>query len=395
MSEKSYEMFEHALLISNMCYNSSMSKIVVGMSGGVDSAVTAYLLKSQGHDVIGVFMRNWDSAANNDILGNPTLGATICPEEQDWADVQKLGAQIGIPVQRVDFVKEYWDEVFKDLVEQYEKGRTPNPDILCNKYVKFGAFHKWVEANIPGVDFIATGHYADVEDGVLKKPHDDWKDQTYFLAQVSRAALRKALFPLAKLPKDEVRRIAKEQNLIVADKKDSTGICFIGERDFALFLQNYIPAQPGDIIDITNGKVIGKHVGAMYYTIGQRKGLNLGGMVEPYYVAGHDLKNKIIYAAPQSQPSYLMSDKAIIEGVNWLIDKKEDLENIEVKFRYKSESVKCSIKWIGEDTVEVTYPDQFEAATPGQQAVFYKDEYCIGGGVIDRVFLNGKEKDYL
>lgn len=372
-----------------------MSKIVVGMSGGVDSAVTAYLLKSQGHEVIGVFMRNWDSAANNDILGNPNAMASICPEEEDWADVVKLGAQIGIPVQRVDFVKEYWDDVFKDLVSQYEKGRTPNPDILCNKYVKFGAFHKWVEANIPGVDYIATGHYADVEDGILKKPHDDWKDQTYFLAQVSRAALRKALFPLAQLPKDEVRKIAKEQNLIVAEKKDSTGICFIGERDFALFLQNYIPAQPGDILDITNGKVIGKHVGAMYYTIGQRKGLNLGGMKEPYYVAGHDLKNKIIYAAPQSDESYLMSDKAIISEMNWLLDAKEDLENIEVKFRYKSKAVKCSIKWLNDSQLEVVYPEGFEATTPGQQAVFYKDNYCLGGGVIDRVFLNQKEKEYL
>ena len=177
-----------------------MSKIIVGMSGGVDSAVTAHLLKKQGHEVIGVFMRNWDSAANNDVLGNPNALASVCPEEEDWDDVQVLGKQIGIPVERVDFVSEYWDNVFEDLIEQYKFGRTPNPDILCNKYVKFGAFHNWVFEKYPDADFVATGHYADVEDGILKKPHDDWKDQTYFLAQVSRDDLRKALFPLAKLP---------------------------------------------------------------------------------------------------------------------------------------------------------------------------------------------------
>lgn len=371
-----------------------MSKIVVGMSGGVDSAVTAYLLKKQGHEVIGIFMRNWDSVANNDFLGNPNAGASVCPEEQDWEDVQTLGKQIGIPVMRVDFVSEYWDNVFKDLIEQYQKGRTPNPDILCNKYVKFGAFYNWIEKNLPDVEYVATGHYADVEDGVLKKPHDDWKDQTYFLAQVSRKQLKKAMFPLAKLPKPEVRKIANEQNLIVANKKDSTGICFIGERDFTKFLQNYIPAQPGDIIDITNNKVLGKHVGAMYYTIGKRSGIGLSGMNEPYHVVGHDLPKRIIYVAPQSRPEYLTSNSAIIEDVNWLVD-KEDMKNIEVKFRYKSESVECDIKWIDETTLEVVYPKGFIAVTPGQQAVFYNKNTCMGGGVIDKVFLDGIQKKYL
>lgn len=372
-----------------------MSKIIVGMSGGVDSAVTAYLLKEQGHQVIGVFMRNWDSMANNDVLGNPNANATICPEEEDWNDVVALGKQIGIEVHRVDFINEYWNDVFKDLVDKYKKGRTPNPDILCNKYVKFGAFYDWVEKNFPDVEYIATGHYADVENQVLKKPHDDWKDQTYFLAQVSKDRLKKAMFPLAKLPKSEVRKIAEEQKLIVANKKDSTGICFIGERDFGKFLQNYIPAQPGDIIDITTGKKIGEHVGAMYYTIGQRKGVNMGGMTEPYYVAGHDLEKRIIYAAPQSNKEYLMSNKATINEMNWLLDTKEDLKNIQVKFRYKSPSINCSIKWINEDELEVIYPEGFEAATPGQQAVFYKGDYCIGGGVINKVFWKNEEKKYL
>lgn len=372
-----------------------MAKYVVGMSGGVDSAVTAYLLKKQGHEVVGVFMRNWDSATNNDILGNPNSNASVCPEEQDWEDVKVLGQQIGIPVQRVDFVKEYWDNVFEDLIDQYEKGRTPNPDILCNKYVKFGAFYDWVFANIPNVDFIATGHYAALENGILAKPHDDWKDQTYFLAQVSKKQLKHAAFPLSSLPKSEVRKIASEQNLIVAKKKDSTGICFIGERDFTKFLQNYIPAQPGDIVDITNNKVIGKHVGAMYFTIGKRSGIGLSGMSEPYHVIGHDLPNKIVFVAPQSQPNYLLSDSALISDMNWLLDEKRDLENIEVKFRYKSTSVNCNIKWNSDKTLTVFYPDGFSAVTPGQQAVFYDKNICLGGGVIDQVFLEGVKKPFL
>ncbi|MCK5866774.1 MAG: tRNA 2-thiouridine(34) synthase MnmA [Mycoplasmataceae bacterium] len=372
-----------------------MSKIVVGMSGGVDSAVTAHILKKQGHEVIGVFMRNWDSSANNDILGNPNKDAEICPEEMDWEDVKILSKQLDIDVQRVDFVKEYWDNVFKDLIEQYKSGNTPNPDVLCNRYVKFGAFHQWVKDNIQNVDFIATGHYADVEDGVLKKPHDAWKDQTYFLAQVKKDDLKMALFPLAKLPKIEVRKIAEDNNLIVANKKDSTGICFIGERDFTKFLQNYIPAQPGDIINIVTKETIGKHIGAMYYTIGQRKGLHLGGQEEPFYVAGHDLAKKVIYVAPSSNKSYLMSDEAIIKDVNWLINERLESKELEVKFRYKSKSVKCSIKWIDDKTLKVIYPEGFEAVTPGQQAVFYNGNYCIGGGTIENIYLNKIKKSFL
>ena len=372
-----------------------MSKIVVGMSGGVDSAVTAHLLKEQGHEVIGVFMRNWDSLTNNDILGNPNAQATICPEEEDWNDVVTLGKQIGIEVMRVDFVKEYWDDVFQDLIKKYEKGWTPNPDILCNKYVKFGAFHNWVFKNIENVDYIATGHYADVEDGVLKKPHDHWKDQTYFLAQVSKDGLRKAMFPLAKLPKKQVREIATKNNLIVANKKDSTGICFIGERDFAKFLQNYIPSQPGDIVDIRTNEVVGKHVGAMYYTVGQRKGLNLGGMTEPHYVAGHDIKNKKIFVAPQSDKSYLISNNSKIQEMNWLVDDKLEGKELQVKFRYKSEALNCKIKWIDKETLHVEYPKGFEAVTPGQQAVFYDGDYCVGGGVISEIFFDNKKLDYV
>lgn len=370
-----------------------MAKVVVGMSGGVDSAVSAQILKDQGHEVIGVFMRNWDSAANNDILGNPKAKASICPEEQDWQDVISLGKQIGIKVQRVDFIKEYWDDVFSDLINQYKKGRTPNPDILCNKYVKFGSFYNWVFKNISDVDFIATGHYADLENGILKKPFDKNKDQTYFLAQVKKENLNKIIFPLAKLDKKEVRKIAEENNLIVANKKDSTGICFIGERDFALFLQNYIPVQPGNIIDIKTKKIVGKHVGAMYYTIGQRKGLHLGGMNEPYYVAGHNLAKKEIYVAPFSDKSWLFSNQALITDINWF-DKNHEIKDLEVKFRYKSKSVKATMEWVDKD-IMVFYPEGFEAVTPGQQAVFYDGNICLGGGVIDKVYYSGKEKTYL
>ena len=234
---------------------------------------------------------------------------------------------------------------------------------------------------------------ADVENGILKKPLDKSKDQTYFLAQVPRENLEKVIFPLANFLKKQVRNIAQKNNLIVANKKDSTGICFIGERDFALFLQNYIPLQPGNIVNIKNKKVIGKHVGAMYYTIGQRKGLKLGGMPEPYYVAGHNLLKKEIYVAPFSDKSWLLSDQALITDINWF-NNKHQIKNLEVKFRYKSKSIKATIKIVNKN-IMVYYPQGFEAVTPGQQAVFYDGDICLGGGIIDKVYDNGQEKTYL
>ena len=371
-----------------------MSKIIVGMSGGVDSSVVAHLLKQQGHEVIGVFMRNWDSLVNNDILGNPNKDASICPEEQEWIDVQEVAKTIGIKVYKVNFVKEYWDYVFEDMIDKYRQGYTPNPDILCNKYIKFGAFLKWIEKKFPDFDYVATGHYAKIENGILSKPQDDWKDQTYFLAQVNKKVLNKVLFPLSDYTKEEVRNIAKEANLSVHNKKDSTGICFIGERHFIEFLQNYIPAQPGNVVDIKTNKIVGKHNGAMYYTIGQRKGLNLGGLKEPHYVAGHDLSKKIIYVSPQSDNKYLLSDKIIIKDINWFPSLKEDMKNIEVKLRYKSKSISCNIKWSDQELI-IDLANEFEAATLGQQAVFYSGEVCLGGGTIDKVFYKGQQKDFL
>ncbi|AME13720.1 tRNA-specific 2-thiouridylase MnmA [Mycoplasma mycoides subsp. mycoides] len=269
-------------------------KVIVGLSGGVDSSVACYLLLEQGYEVEGLFMRNWDSATNNDILGNRNINDDICPQEQDYLDAKAVADKLNIKLYRVDFIKEYWDYVFSYFIEEYKKARTPNPDILCNKYIKFDKFLNYA-INQLNADYIAMGHYAKVEFNKttnqyeLIKASDTNKDQTYFLSQLNQKQLSKTLFPLANLTKEQVRKIALKQNLITANKKDSTGICFIGERSFTNFLQNYIPNQTGDIVDIKTNKVLGQHIGVMYYTIGQRKGINLSGMSEPYYVADKDV----------------------------------------------------------------------------------------------------------
>ena len=231
-----------------------MKKVVIGMSGGVDSSVAAILLLKQGYEVIGLFMRNWDSLINNDIKGNPTIENNICSQEQDYNDAKAVCDKLGIELHRVDFVKEYWDYVFTYFLDELKKGRTPNPDVMCNKYIKFDMFVK--EAKKLGADYIATGHYARISNENLLKAIDDNKDQTYFLAGLSNEQLKDVLFPIGELEKPEVRKIADEYNLITAKKKDSTGICFIGERRFKEFLENYLPNKPGDMIDIkTNNKV--------------------------------------------------------------------------------------------------------------------------------------------
>ncbi|WP_033161095.1 tRNA 2-thiouridine(34) synthase MnmA [[Mycoplasma] collis] len=369
-----------------------MAKIIIGLSGGVDSSVAAYLLKQQNHEVIGVFMRNWDSIVNNDVLGNK-INQNQCPQEKDWQDAQLVAKKLNIPIYRKDFIKEYWDYVFENFISEYKKGRTPNPDILCNKYIKFEQFLNYALTEF-NADFIAMGHYAKAKDGKLFVAKDQNKDQSYFLAQLSNFQLSKTIFPLADLEKSKVRQIAKELDLITAEKKDSTGICFIGERNFTDFLQNYIPAQPGNIIDIKTKKILGRHIGAMYYTLGQRKGLNLGGMSEPYFVVGHNIEKKEIYVAPSQEKQWLISDKLLASNFN-LIHNNFNINNLKAKFRYRQESIDVKLTILNNNEIIVEYPQGFEAVTPGQHVVLYENDKCIGGATIEKIYKNNKEIDYV
>ena len=366
-------------------------KVVVGMSGGVDSSVAAILLQKEGYEVIGLFMRNWDASLNNDILGNPTLNNNICPQESDYNDALSVCKKLNIPLYRVDFVKEYWDYVFTYFLDELKKGRTPNPDIMCNKYIKFDMFAK--KAKELGADYIATGHYARIRDDKLLRGIDDNKDQTYFLSQVSKEQLKNVLFPIGDLIKPEVRKIALEYDLITANKKDSTGICFIGERNFTNFLNNYLPNQPGDIVDIETNKEIGKHVGLMHYTIGQRRGLNIGGTSDRLFVVGKDLDKNILYVCLSGNNDYLISDSCIVEEINWLGDTK--IEECTAKFRYRQNDNNVKLEWLENGNVLVSYPQGVKSVTPGQACVFYLNEQCLGGGIIKEVRKNNQKLWYL
>ena len=368
-----------------------MKKVVIGMSGGVDSSVAAILLKKQGYDVIGLFMRNWDSSINNDILGNPDLNSDICPQEKDYNDALKVCEKIGIPLHRIDFVKEYWDYVFTYFLDELKRGRTPNPDIMCNKYIKFDMFAK--EARKLGADYIATGHYARLKDGKLLRGIDQNKDQTYFLSQLSSKQLENVLFPIGDLEKPEVRKIANEYDLITANKKDSTGICFIGERNFSKFLSNYLPNQTGDIVNIETNEVIGKHVGLMYYTIGQRKGLNIGGNSDRIFVVGKNLDKNILYVAHGDDNKYLISDSCIVEMVNWNADR--NITECSAKFRYRQKDNDVKVKFLDDGNILVSYEQGVKSVTPGQACVFYLGEECLGGGIIKEVRKNGEKLWYL
>ena len=367
-----------------------MKKVVIGMSGGVDSSVAAILLKQQGYEVIGLFMRNWDAGVNNDILGNPTLNNNICPQEQDYNDAIEVCKKIDIPLHRIDFVKEYWDYVFTYFLDELKKGRTPNPDIMCNKYIKFDMFVK--EAKKLGADYIATGHYARIKDGKLLRAIDNNKDQTYFLSQLSKKQLENVLFPIGDLEKSKVREIAKEYNLITASKKDSTGICFIGERNFKSFLNNYLPNTPGNVINIETNEIIGKHVGLMYYTIGQRKGLDIGGNKDRIFVVGKDLDKNILYIAHESNEEYLISTEAVIDTINWIGDYKP--LSCSAKFRYRQSDNEVELEYL-ENEIIVKYKQGIKSVTPGQACVFYDKDECIGGGIIKEVRKNGKKLWYL
>ena len=367
-----------------------MKKVVIGMSGGVDSSVAAIILKRQGYEVIGLFMRNWDSTINNDYLGNPNLDNNICPQEEDYNDAKAVCDKIGIPLYRVDFVKEYWDYVFTYFLDELKKGRTPNPDIMCNKYIKFDYFIK--KAKELGADYIATGHYARIKDGYLLRGVDDNKDQTYFLSQLSHEQLENVLFPVGDLVKSEVRKIAEEYDLITAKKKDSTGICFIGERNFKQFLKNYLPNQPGDVIDIDTGKKVGEHIGLMYYTIGQRKGLDIGGFKDKMFVVGKDLNKNVLYISFGEDTKYLISNSCVIDTVNFNCSDRPT--SCTAKFRYRQKDYPVTLNYLDNGEIIVSY-DNVKSVTPGQACVFYDGEKCLGGGIIKEVRYNNEKLWYL
>ena len=367
-----------------------MKKVIIGISGGVDSSVAAILLMKSGYEVEGLFMRNWDASINNDIEGNPTLNNNICPQEQDYNDAKAVCDKLGIQVHRIDFDKEYWDYVFTYFLDELKKGRTPNPDVMCNKYIKFDYFIK--EAKRLGADYIATGHYANIKDGQLVRAKDQNKDQTYFLSQLTKEQLENVLFPIGDLDKSEVRAIAKEYDLVTATKKDSTGICFIGERNFKQFLTNYLPNQPGDVVNIDTNEVVGKHTGLMYYTIGQRRGLDIGGTKEKMFVVGKDLKKNILYIALGEENPYLYSDSCIIDTLNFNCDLRPTL--CTAKFRYRQEDHDVRLTYLNDKEILVEY-DPIKSVTPGQACVFYDKEKCIGGGIIKEVRKNHEKLWYL
>jgi len=355
-----------------------MKTVVVGMSGGVDSSVAALLLKEQGYNVIGLFMNNWEE--------KDECGA--CTADEDFADVRRVGNALGIPYYSVNFAKEYMDRVFSYFIKEYNLGRTPNPDVLCNREIKFKDFK--AAAKRLGADYIATGHYCDIlhDNGThyLLKAKDQSKDQTYFLNQLSQDQLDGVLFPLGKLDKSEVRAIAEKHGLATARKKDSTGICFIGERNFRNFLQTYIPNKKGKIMTY-DGKVLGEHLGLMYYTIGQRRGLGIGGQAgddgSRWFVIEKDLKNNILYAAHGAEDK-LFSDGLIMKECNWIPSRpKTDEFTCTAKFRYRQPEQKCTVR-IKPDCIEVEFAEKQRAITEGQFAVFYDGDKCLGGGVIEQ-----------
>lgn len=353
-------------------------RIVIGLSGGVDSAAAALLLKERGCDVVAVFMKNWDEQDEN--------GA--CTAEEDYADARRAAEQIGIPFYSVSFVKEYYDRVFEYFLDEYKKGRTPNPDILCNTEIKFKAFLEL--ALTMDAEYLATGHYArlDKSRGTrLLRARDTGKDQTYFLAGLTEAQLERALFPIGELEKSEVRTIAEKAGLVNAQKKDSTGVCFIGERNFKKFLMQFLPAQPGEMID-TRGKVVGRHDGLMYYTMGQRRGLGIGGMNtgsgESWFVVGKDMKNNRLIVQ-QGEHEELFSTALTASKLHFISGEAPSKSfRCTAKFRYRQPDQSVTVTMNGE-SAHIDFDEPQRAITPGQWAVLYDGEVCLGGGAIDEV----------
>lgn len=374
-----------------------MARVVVGLSGGVDSSVAAYLLKEQGHDVVGVFMQNWDPALNGD-LADPFVDKEICQAQQDYEDAEAVAKKLRIEIYRVNFVKEYWDYVFTYFLDQYRKGRTPNPDIFCNKYIKFRAFLDYALSEFD-CDYIAMGHYACVEHTPVVRlltARDSNKDQTYFLEQLSCEQLGRVLFPLGSYLKSEVREIAESLGLVTAGKKDSTGICFIGERNFTSFLTSYIKEQSGDFVDIDSGVVVGCHRGMTHYTVGQRRGLDIGGLKQfanaRWYVVGKNVTDNIVYVCQGDNHPKLVSNNCIVENINYINPTCDVIKS--VKFRYRSDyEVVVDFEWLDDTTLHLFYKDAV-AVTPGQACVFYCDDECLGGGEIRSVYYDKENRVY-
>lgn len=360
---------------------SMKTKVIAGMSGGVDSSVAAWLLQQQGYEVEGLFMKNWEQDDRNG----------YCAAAQDLADAQAVCDQLGIPLHSVNFSKEYWNQVFTHFLHEYENGRTPNPDVLCNKEIKFKAFLN--HALTLGADYIATGHYArnKIMDGkgYLYKSKDRDKDQTYFLHAVQPEALAKTLFPVGDYQKSEIRAFAEQLGLVTHNKKDSTGICFIGEKNFKNFLKEFILAKPGDIKN-TNNQVIGKHDGLMYYTLGQRQGLGIGGVKnssdDPWYVIEKDIPNNILWVAQGKHHPRLYNPGLICGPIHWLADCQDQLPlTCYAKTRYRQTEQACMVSPEDAGKHYVMFAEPQRALTPGQYIVFYEKNQCLGGALIEQV----------
>ena len=357
-------------------------RVVIGMSGGVDSSVSAWLLKEQGYEVIGLFMKNWEDDDDND----------FCSARSDWIDAVSVADVVGVDIEAVNFAAEYKDRVFAEFLREYQAGRTPNPDVLCNAEIKFKAFLD--HAMRLGADLIATGHYARVRENEgrfeLLKALDASKDQSYFLHRLNQQQLSKTLFPLGEIKKSEVRRIAEQLGLPNAKKKDSTGICFIGERPFREFLNRYLSYQPGPI-KTPEGDIVGEHVGLSFYTLGQRKGIGIGGLKkhrnaegnsDPWYVAAKDIPNNTLFVVQGHDHPWLMSSALEAGQASWVAGEAPEETELSAKTRYRQADVACECSVVSREEFRASFPTPQWAVTPGQSAVFYRGEVCLGGGII-------------
>jgi tRNA-specific 2-thiouridylase len=361
----------------------SKKKVVIGMSGGVDSSVAAWMLKEQGYEVIGLFMKNWEDDDDSE----------YCSTRQDWIDAASVADVVGVDIEAVNFAAEYKDRVFAEFLREYQAGRTPNPDVLCNAEIKFKAFLD--HAMKLGADLIATGHYARVRQNgdkfELLKALDATKDQSYFLHRLNQAQLSKSLFPLGEIAKTEVRKIAEKLQLPNAAKKDSTGICFIGERPFREFLGRYLQHKPGPI-KLDNGQTVGEHVGLSFYTLGQRKGIGIGGLAshknadgtgEPWFVARKDIDNNTLYIVQGHEHPWLLSGELGAGQASWIAGEPPAPRALSAKTRYRQADVACTVAPDGLDRFALKFDEAQWAVTPGQSAVLYDGDVCLGGGIID------------